>query len=49
MTDREGIANFILNIKPIMEKCRDGKNLTKQEQSTIKEFYLEVIHYVANS
>ena len=42
----EGLRNFIANIKPIMEKCRDGKKLTPEEQITIVQFYLEVIHIV---
>ena len=43
MNNTEGLKNFARNIKPIMEKCRDGKKLSKDEQSTIVQFYLETI------
>jgi hypothetical protein len=42
-----GMCNFLQNIKPIMEKCRDGKKLSKDEQGQIVKFYLEVAHFTA--
>lgn len=49
MAGKQGLINFTQNIKPVMEKCRDGKKLHKDEQKNIVEFYLEVIHYLQNS
>lgn len=46
MEKKQGLKNFIVNIKPVMVKCRDGKKLTKDEQKTIVAFYLEVINYL---
>ena len=47
MEQKQGIKNFAVNIKPIMEKCRHGKKLTKQEQETIVQFYLEVVDFIS--
>ena len=46
MANKQGLVNFTHNIKPIMEKCRDGKKLTKDEQGTIVQYYLEVIVFI---
>jgi hypothetical protein len=47
MTLEEGLKNFVVNIKPTMLKCQSGARLTKDEQYTIAQFYLEVIHYLS--
>lgn len=40
-----GVKNFVMNIKPIMEKLRDGQAITKEEGKTVTEFYLEVCYF----
>ena len=49
MKDEQGLLNFSENIKPIIERCRDGKRLSKYERLTIVEYYLEVLHFLANN
>ena len=49
MDAKQVLVNFTLNIQPIMRKCRDGIKLTKDEQETIVEYYLEVVHYLGKS
>jgi hypothetical protein len=49
MADKQGITYFAKNIEPIMQKCKNGEKLTKGEQYNIVQFYLEALHYIANS
>jgi hypothetical protein len=46
MTAKEGLTNQIENIKPIMLKCKAGQKLTKDEQTSIVNFYVEVSYYL---
>jgi len=46
MDQKDGLINFSKNITPIMGKCKNGQKLTKEEQNTIVEFYLEVLNYI---
>ena len=48
MEQKKGLRNFCQNIKPTMTKCREGKRLTKEEQETIVQFYLEVVSYLGS-
>lgn len=47
MNQKQGLQNFAGNMKPIMEKCRGGKELTKDERDNIVQFYLEVVDYIS--
>lgn len=53
MTQLEGLKNFSLNIKDTMLKIKDAERhigiakLTKGEQCTILQFYLEVVDYLS--
>lgn len=49
MEGSKGLRNFVVNIKPIMEKCRDGVKLHKEEQKQIVSFYLETIHVLTSN
>jgi hypothetical protein len=43
---KEGLCNFAVNIKSLMQKCADGKKLTLDERRTIVSFYLEVVRFL---
>ena len=45
-TKKEGLINFVDNIKPTMENIRDGKRLKDFELRMILQFYLEVVEYL---
>jgi len=55
MEQKQGLQNFAVNIKDIMQKVEDtitegmGKpaKLTLHEQRSILQFYLEVVDYIS--
>ncbi len=47
MEQKQGIKNFAVNIKPIMQKCNAGVRITKDEQKQIVQFYLEVVDHLS--
>jgi hypothetical protein len=47
MAEIDGVCNFVMNLKPIMEKIRDKKKLTQGNLQDILNFYLEVCHLVS--
>ncbi len=47
MEQKQGLRNFVQNIKPVMLKCKGGKKLTKDEQGQIVQFYLEVVDFIS--
>lgn len=48
MTQKQGLKNFAVNIKGTMKKCQNGEKLTKDEQNTILQFYLEVVDFLGH-
>lgn len=46
MEQKTGIQNFVVNLKETMLKLKNGERLTRDEQKTIVEFYLEVADFI---
>ena len=42
----EDLKNFLINIKPIMLKVKNGEELTDNEREEIVQFYLEVSSFL---
>ena len=49
MKQLQGLKNFSLNIRELMLKCKNGEKITREEQQTIVEFYLETIDYLSKA
>jgi len=47
MDKKEGLLNYCLNIRPIMLKILEGKEIHNDELKSIMEFYREVMSYLA--
>jgi len=43
----EGLKNFIVGIKPIMLKLKNGEKLAEWETKQIVQFYLETVAVVS--
>lgn len=46
MTQKQGLINFVENIRPIMEKIKDQKKLTEDEYQSVLQLYLEERDYL---
>lgn len=47
MEQKEGLKNFAVNIKPIMERIRDKKSLSTSQLQSILQFYIEVVNFIS--
>ncbi len=46
MEQKQGIQNFVVNIRETMLRLKNGEKLTNDEQKAIVEFYLEVADFI---
>ena len=44
---KQGLTNFVKNIRETMHKVQDGDELNSAERASILNFYLEVVHVLA--
>jgi hypothetical protein len=42
MSDISLVRNFIINIRPVMLKLKQGFSLTKEEREQVIQFYIEI-------
>jgi len=39
----DGLRNFAINIRPLMDRLKNNEKVTKQDKDTVVQFYLEVL------